>query len=97
MSRSMLKARFHKDSYSLAPRTRRDLSRKYFNTIQKYYAALNVDTTEKKAQETFSLHHTGDFFKKIVILDGNQKIGVDEDGVIYVGVIPFLLDVDILM
>ena len=60
-------------------------------------SALNVDTPEKKAQETFSLHHIGDFFKKIVILDGNRKRWVDEDGVIYIGVIPFLLeDVHIL-
>jgi uncharacterized protein len=57
-------------------------------------SALNVDTTDKKAQETFSLHHTGDFFKKIVVLDGSRKRWVDEDGVIYVGVIPFLLEED---
>ena len=57
-------------------------------------SALNVDTPEKKAQETFSLHRTGDFFKKIVVLDGSRKRWVDEDGVIYVGVIPFLLEAD---
>ena len=57
-------------------------------------SALNVDTPEKKAQETFSLHHTGDFFKKIVVLDGSRKRWVDEDGVIYIGVIPFLLEED---
>ncbi len=55
-------------------------------------SALNVSSPEKKAQETFSLHNTGDFFRKIVVLDGNQKMWVDEDGVIYVGVIPFLLN-----
>lgn len=55
-------------------------------------SALNVDTPEKKAQETFSLHNTGDFFRKIVVLDGNQKMWTDDDGVIYVGVIPFLLN-----
>ncbi len=55
-------------------------------------SALNVDTPEKKAQETFSLHHTGDFFKKIVVLDGSRRRSVDEDGVIYVGIIPFLLE-----
>jgi len=54
-------------------------------------SALNVDTKEKKVQETFSLHNTGDFFRKIVVLDGNQKLWVDEDGVMYVGVIPFVL------
>ena len=55
-------------------------------------SALNVDTDEKKAQETFSLHNTSDFFRKIVVLDGNQKMWMDEDGVRYIGVIPFLLD-----
>jgi predicted AAA+ superfamily ATPase len=54
-------------------------------------SALNVDTPEKKAQETFSLHNTADFYRKIVVLDGNQKPWTDEDGVCYVGVIPFLL------
>lgn len=55
-------------------------------------SALNVNTPEKKKQETFSLHNTDDFFRKIVVLDGSQKMWVDDDGVIYVGVIPFLLE-----
>ena len=55
-------------------------------------SALNVDTPEKKAQETFSLRKTGDFYRKIVVLDGSRKLWMDEDGVMYVGVIPFLLD-----
>lgn len=55
-------------------------------------SALNIDTKEKKEQETFSLHHTGDFFRKIVVLDGNQKMWTDDDGVEYIGVIPFLLE-----
>ena len=55
-------------------------------------SALNVDTPEKKAQETFSLRNTGDFFRKIVVLDGSRKPWTDEDGVMYVGVIPFLLE-----
>ena len=55
-------------------------------------SALNVDTAEKKTQETYSLHNTGDFFRKIVVLDGTQKLWTDDDGVVYVGVIPFLLD-----
>lgn len=58
-------------------------------------SALHVDTPEKKAQETFSLKNTGDFFRKIIVVDGNRKIWTDEDGIIYVGVIPFLLE-DIL-
>ena len=37
-------------------------------------SALNVSSPDKKAQETFSLHNTGDFFRKIIVLDGNQKM-----------------------
>ena len=55
-------------------------------------SALNVDTEEKRNQETLSLKNTGDFFRKIVILDGNTKAWIDEDGIMYVGVIPFLLE-----
>ena len=55
-------------------------------------SALNVDTEEKKNQETFSLKKSGDFFRKVVILDGNSKPWVDVDGIMYIGVIPFLLD-----
>ena len=55
-------------------------------------SALNVDTKEKQNQETFSLKNSGDFFRKIVIVDGNSKKWTDEDGITYVGVIPFLLE-----
>jgi len=55
-------------------------------------SALNVDTKAKKNQETFSLKNSGDFFRKIIIVDGNAKAWMDEDGIMYVGIIPFLLD-----
>jgi hypothetical protein len=55
-------------------------------------SALNIDTPEKKAQETMSLKNTDDFFRKIVVLDGNVKQWIDDDGVTYIGVIPFLLN-----
>lgn len=54
-------------------------------------SALNVDTDTKRDQETFSLKNSGDFFRKIVILDGNVKPWTDEGGITYIGVIPFLL------
>ena len=57
-------------------------------------SALNVDTEEKQRQETFSLKNSGDFFRKIVILDGNAKPWTDEDGIMYVGVLPFLMEED---
>lgn len=46
---------------------------------------------KKKYQETFLLKNSGDFFRKIVIVDGNAKAWTEEDGIMYVGVIPFLL------
>ena len=55
-------------------------------------SALNVDTEAKRNQETFSLKNSGDFFRKIVIVDGNAKPWTDDDGIMYIGVIPFLLD-----
>lgn len=55
-------------------------------------SALNVDTETKREQETFSLKNSGDFFRKIVILDGNAKAWTDEEGIMYIGVIPFLLE-----
>lgn len=69
-----------------------------YTGTQKIYiqSALNVDTDEKKTQETCSLKNSGDFFRKIVVLDGNQKLWTDEDGISYVGVIPFLLDKTLL-
>lgn len=66
---------------------------------QKVYiqSALNVDTDEKRSQETFSLKHSGDFFRKMVILDGNTKAWTDEDGITYIGIIPFLLEESLLI
>lgn len=55
-------------------------------------SALNIDTEEKQIQETFSLRNSGDFFRKVVIVDGNMKMWTDENGIVYVGVIPFLLE-----
>ena len=55
-------------------------------------SALNVDTEEKHNQETFSLKNSGDLFRKIVIVDGNAKQWTDENGIVYIDVIPFLLE-----
>ena len=55
-------------------------------------SALNVDTEEKQDQETFSLKNSGDLFRKVVIVDGNAKQWTDENGIVYIGIIPFLLE-----
>jgi len=54
-------------------------------------SALNIDSETKRNQETFSLRHTKDSFRKIVILDGNALPWTDDEGITYMGVIPFLL------
>lgn len=59
-------------------------------------SALHLDTEEKKAQELFSLRKTKDFFRKIVVIDGISQAWTDDEGITYVGVIPFLLN-DILV
>ena len=59
-------------------------------------SALRIDDAAKDRQETLSLRKTGDFFKKIVITDGYGEARSDADGIIRVGVIPFMLDETIL-
>ena len=55
-------------------------------------SALSIADEEKMRQETMPLLKSGDFFKKIVVTGGNRKERVDENGISYIGVIPFLLD-----
>lgn len=57
-------------------------------------SALNVDTKEKMEEETFSLRNIRDSFRKIVILDGNTHPWMNDEGVTFMGVIPFLLGID---
>lgn len=57
-------------------------------------SALNIDTDAKRNQETFSLRNTKDSFRKIVILDGNALPWTDEEGIAYMGVIPFMLEIE---
>ena len=63
------------------------------NGSEKIYiqSALNIDTEAKRNQEIFSLRHTKDSFRKIVILDGNALPWTDEEGITYIGIIPFML------
>ncbi len=59
-------------------------------------SAFNIDDPEKRRQEIRPLLNSGDFFKKIVIVGGNQKRTADENGITYLGIIPFLLEKDSL-
>ena len=59
-------------------------------------SALRLDDETKERQETASLRGTGDFFKKVVITDGYDEPHADGEGIIRVGVLPFLLDETIM-
>ena len=55
-------------------------------------SAFSIPNEDKRRRETESLRRSGDFFKKIVVVSGFKPPQQDESGIIYVGVIPFLLD-----
>ena len=57
-------------------------------------SAFSIADAEKKEQEITPLLKSGDFFKKIVVTAGNSKPHMDENGISYIGIIPFLLDPD---
>ena len=59
-------------------------------------SAWKIPTDEKREQELKPLRRSGDFFAKIVVTDGCQPPLKDRDGIIHVGVIPFLRDESIL-
>ena len=59
-------------------------------------SAFRIPNEEKREQEKKSLKWSGDFFRKIVVTAGSRRPLADEDGIVHVGVIPFLLDPSIL-
>lgn len=59
-------------------------------------SAFNIDDPVRHAAETISLKKTGDSFRKLIVTNGNRRLSTDDDGISYVGVIPFLLDETIL-
>lgn len=61
---------------------------------KKYYiqSALTVSDEEKRIQETRSLMHVNDSFKKIVVVKDNIIPWYDDSGILYIGVEQFLLD-----
>ncbi len=59
-------------------------------------SAWRLPTDEKRNQELLPLRRSGDFFARIVITDGMQPPMKDAEGIVFVGVIPFLLDESIL-
>lgn len=55
-------------------------------------SAFNIAEPEKKRQEITPLLRSGDFFKKIVVIGGSSRPHTDDNGILYSGVIPFLLE-----
>ena len=56
-------------------------------------SAWMIPEEEKRRQETFPLRHTGDSFRKIVVTgDPYEKPWMDESGITFMGIVPFLLD-----
>lgn len=66
--------------------------------VKKVYvqSAFRIPDEEKRAQETAAFRRSGDFFRKIVVTSGTRRPLADENGIVYVGVIPFLLDQTLL-
>ncbi len=65
---------------------------------QKAYiqCALSIEDPSKREQEVAPLLKSGDFFRKYVITGGSQQSWTDENGITYIGVIPFLLNPELL-
>ena len=61
---------------------------------KKYYiqSAFVINTPEKTQQEKNSLMHINDYFKRIIIIKDNIKPRRDEQGIVMMGIIYFLLD-----
>lgn len=61
---------------------------------QRYYiqSALAIPTREKEEQETRSLRNVGDEFKKIIIVRSDIKPWRNEQGIVIMGVMDFLLN-----
>jgi len=57
-------------------------------------SALNVDTPEKRLQETNSLSRINDSFKKFVVVKDNIEPWQDDKGIQYIGIEQFLLEED---
>jgi hypothetical protein len=59
-------------------------------------SAWRIPSEEKCEQELLPLRRSGDFFAKIIVTDGMQPPMKDDEGIVHVGGIPFLLDESIL-
>jgi len=59
-------------------------------------SAYGMPDQAKREQESESLKRSGDFFAKFIVVNGYQRPRADQDGIVTVGLIPFLLEPSIL-
>ena len=56
-------------------------------------SAWEIPDESKREQETFSLTHTRDHFRKIVVTGAPyEKPWMNKEGITFIGIMPFLLD-----
>ena len=66
-------------------------------SVSSAWGRLFHPTAEKREQETFSLRHTGDFFRKVVITNAPfQTRTYDDSGIAHIGLVDFLLRIECL-
>ena len=59
-------------------------------------SAFSMDDPLQRDREVAGLKKTGDFFAKIVVRQGFMRPTYDNDGILHVGLVPFLLERDIV-
>ena len=61
---------------------------------KRYYlqSAFSIPDEKKRIQEKNSLIHVKDMFKKIIVVRDNIKLWRDEDGIVTMGIMEFLLN-----
>ena len=59
-------------------------------------SAFSMDDPAQRDREVAGLKKTGDFFAKIVVRQGFRRPTYDNDGILHVGLVPFLLEQDII-
>ena len=63
---------------------------------RRVYIQSAVDGPAIHDQSILPLTRTDDFNQKVIIMDGNQRPWFDDDGIEYIGVIPFMLESSLL-
>ena len=60
-------------------------------SLELIQSAFSISDPEYRVREVLPLRKSGDSFRKIVITSGTSRLWTDNDGISYVGILPFLL------